>query len=575
MTTAPSHTVRPPASKRQPRASVVRGLSAIDLIHCMSAVCLFCLLLTAGCTTRPEFSLEEVLRERPDRDKRIFDYVGILADVEESTTRHLEQIQNRYGIEVVIAALPALDRQRSVSETAAQMFTNWRIGSENRGRGILLLLVDDAKEVKLEVGYALEDVFTDAFTGAVEHLQLQPRYAAGDMATGLIALMEELEVRSRRAAHGAAAKAPAGEVDEVYLSQGAGARIALTDKDLQAPFSGEVDQGYPAGRSPEEAWHTMIRRWQRKERNPYLAVFTPTARLAYRDFVDMPDGRFEKDYRTWAGKAYEVRRDGDYAVIYFGRRKGWDNAPFLLSRTREGWQFDLVHQRRFIRMGPAPAWGVEFSDHPHMKLLMDAFRFNGQDIPLRGEDRYTIHQDAQLARRIVAAEAAYASDPGRFETAMALGRLYTIVSMSRKGLPLLQKAKAMKPEDPRPYKYLAIAHVNAHYQYASALKELKAYIAREPEDAFGHNFLGYIYYRQKNYPKAIQSLETALALQPDDAYAHFYLAFAYAGRYAGAMKLDPRRSGYKERFRYHVARTRSFQDTHPMRVRRLNEWLEK
>jgi hypothetical protein len=47
----------------------------------------------------------------------------------------------------------------------------------------------------------------------------------------------------------------------------------------------------------------MIRRWQDKVRDPCVGLFTPLLRLAYRDFTNMPDSRFEKEFRTYANKA--------------------------------------------------------------------------------------------------------------------------------------------------------------------------------------------------------------------------------------------------------------------------------
>jgi hypothetical protein len=53
------------------------------------------------------------------------------------------------------------------------------------------------------------------------------------------------------------------------------------------------------------------------------------------------------------------------------------------------------------------------------------------------------------------------------------------------------------------------------------------------------------------------------------------LAYAYAGLSDKAFKLDPRRKAYKERFHHYVARTRSYQARHPLRIAQLNRWLAK
>jgi len=537
---------------------------------------IFVMVVLAGllaCSREQTFDLEKIIHQRPDAGKRIFDYVGFMQDVTESTGRYLRTIRDRYHIEILIVAVPSLQGKYTVNQAAANLFTNWDIGRDDQGRGILLLLVDDTKEVKLEIGLELEDVFTDMFTGAIAYRQLQPRFAAGELEIGLIAVMEELEARSQVKYRGGYTPADIDTLDAAYLSQGGGARRDLDENVQTVQFSGTVNNDYPAGRTPDEAWKTMIRRWRDKVRDPYVGVFTPLARLTYRDFTNMPDSRFEKEFRTYGNKPYEIRREGDYAVVWFGRKNGWDNSPFLLCRTSEGWQFDLAHQRRFIRMGPAPEWGVEFSEHPHMRLLMDAFQFKGQDIPLEGDDIYTIERDVELANRILDEEASYQANPKDFDALMTLGRLYTIASMSRKGITLLKKARAEDPDDPRPYKYLAVAHVNAHYQYDTALNMLVEYLKRAPDDAFGYNFKGYILYRKKEYKKAADAFEQALALKPDNCYANFYLAYTYAWIYSKASKLDPRRNTYKNRFYHHRDRTRTYRDSHPLRVITLDQWL--
>jgi hypothetical protein len=80
---------------------------------------------------------------------------------------------------------------------------------------------------------------------------------------------------------------------------------------------------------------------------------------------------------------------------------GWENAPFLFVRTEAGWQFDIVHQRKYIRMGRSPKWGIERADYPYIELLARCPYFMGQDIPLADEDRHRVEADDEIARRIV------------------------------------------------------------------------------------------------------------------------------------------------------------------------------
>ncbi len=539
---------------------------------------LVCLLL--GCADGGNGGLDRIVEKRPAGDKAIFDYVGLMADVDESTNRYLDAIRGRYGVETLIVALPSLENRYTVNEAAAAIFSNWEIGAKHGGRGILLLLVDDVKRVKLEVGYELEDVFTDAFTGYIQDSHLQPRYTADQLDVGFIAVMEALESRAQVKFRGDYTHESIASLDADYLSQGAGAGRNLDTyarglAHRQTAFTGRVNTAYPAGQTPQEAWQTLLRRWKDRVTDPFLGVYTPVTRLTFRDFTNMPASRLEKEYATYAAKSYEVLQEGDYAVIYFGRKTGWDNSPFLLCRTDEGWQFDIVHQRRFIRMGQAPHWGVEFSEHPHMKLLLSAFHFRGQDIPVDARDAYSVDRDAEMANRILDYEERVKKEPGNAEALLELGRLYTITSMNQKGIPLLQQALKLDPGNPLPLKYLAIAQVDAYYQYDKAKAHLAAYIRKAPDDPLAHNFSGYLFYRNKDYQAAARAFESAVSLDPDNGYAHFYLAYTYAWLYADALAIDPRRPTYRKHFNHHTQMTRSLEAAHPIRVLWLNRWLEK
>jgi tetratricopeptide (TPR) repeat protein len=523
---------------------------------------------------------EQIIQKRPHTDGFIFDYVGLMTDVKESTRRYLETIYTRYGIEILIVALPSLENRYTVSDAAAILFTNWEIGKTCDGRGILLLFVEDQKRVKLEISYDLEDVFTDAFTGHIQDVQLQPRYIAGQLDVGFIAVMEALESRAQVKYGGNYTPRTVAALDLAYLSQGAGSEQNLEVyhrrlADRPSVANGTVNHNYPAGETPEAAWRTLIRRWQDRVKDPNLGVYTAVTRLAYRDFINRPDASLEKEYATYRSKQYTIRQSGDYAVVDFGKKKGWENAPFLLCHTVDGWQFDIVHQRRFVRMGKAPHWGVEFSEHPYMRLLMETFHFRGQDIPLEGDDRYTIEMDGEIARRIVAAESRVAEEPDNPDALLELGRLYTTTAMGAKAIPILQKVLSMNPDDASAHKYLAIAHTDAYYQYDAAFDHVDAYIRRVADDPFGYNFAGYLNYRKKAYSAAIEDFERVLVIHPNDCYAHFYLTYAYAWRYADAASLNPKKNFYQQRFRLHRDKTRSFAATHPIRVAWMNRWLDK
>jgi hypothetical protein len=492
------------------------------------------------------FFKQDFLNSRPsDKNIYIYDDAHILADIKESTDRYLANFKNDYAIEMVIITLPALPQAHSIESLAVELFSNWRIGEVSGGRGILLLFADKEKLIKIEPSYELEDVFTDIFCGYIEDKQLKPYFLSDQIDIGLVAVLEEMEQRAQIKHKEDYSVADIDQLDQELLSGGAGAKRQLTDYQEEKIFP--VGHDYPAGRTPEEAWQTLIRSWEHKVRDSNLGVYTEITRLAYREFQNLPDSRYEEDVLTYKDKPYEVIQNDNYAVIFFGKKKGWQNAPFLFCRTAAGWQFDIVHQRKYVRMGKSPHWGIERSEYPYVELLSRCPYWMNQDIPLEGNDIYSIEQDRKLAEEIKDLEQAYENDSENFQTVIQLGRLYTITSLSpKKRIIFLKKAKLLDALSPEPYKYLGIVYLDGFYQFESAIKEIEAYVEQRPEDVFGRNYLGFLYYCNKRYKAAIGEFNEAVALKPDNCYAYCKLSRAFAGLYLNSSKIDPRRSNYRD-----------------------------
>jgi len=483
------------------------------------------------------FSKQHFWEKRPvGNNGYVYDYAGILEDTRESTTRFLEIIKSDYTIDAVIVTTATLPPPHTIESLAAELFSNWKIGQDTDGRGILLILTDKEKLIKIEVSYELEDVFTDIFCGYIEDKQLKSYFLSHQVDIGLVAVLEEIEQRAQIKHQADYTLADIDQLDSELLSGGAGAKRQLTE--YRAETISALGQNYPAGRSPEEAWQTLIRSWQDKVRDPNIGVYTDITKLAYRDYQNLPDSRYEEDVQTYRNKPFEVLQNDRYAVIFFGKKKGWENAPFLFGRTNAGWQFDIVHQRKYIRMGKSPKWGIERSGHPYVDLLSRCPYWMNQDIPLEGDDIYRIEDDYQLANKIKNLETAYNQDHDDFQTVMQLGKLYTVTSLSpKKRIAYLKKAKQLSPENPEPYKYLGIVYLDAFYQFESAVTEIEAYVKQNPQDVFGRNYLGYLYYCLKNYHGALEQLNVAVELRPDNCYGFAKLSRTYAGLYLKASKL--------------------------------------
>ncbi len=154
-------------------------------------------------------------------------------------------------------------------------------------------------------------------------------------------------------------------------------------------------------------------------------------------------------------------------------------------------------------------------------------------------DVYDISRDKQTAKAIIELEQQLQNRGDDFETLLKLGKLYTLTSMGQQWFTLLNKAKSLKQDHPEVLKNLAIAHVDAHYQYKTALEFMQRYVVLRPADPFGHLYRGYLLLMLDQASAAIDSLEEGLVLEPENIYGLCKLARAYLAR---AKKEDRKRA---------------------------------
>jgi hypothetical protein len=513
------------------------------------------------------------LDRRPQSGHYLFDYAGNLEHYEEGVHRFLRRMSERFHIEALIVTLPAMPAQSSAETLAADLVNRWRIGGKFEGRGLLLLLIEQDKQVKLEVTYELEDVFTDVFTGYIEDLQLRPYYLDDDIGTGLVAVMEELEQRAALKRQGEFSPGVIDRLDAELLAGGAGARRSLDRYGREREAAAALADGPGKGaRSPQEAWSVMLAKWAGEGADIDMNVYTAMTRLAMGD-PDHPDARTRRSLAHWRNTDYQVLQDGEHAVIWFGNVKGWDNAPFLFCRTPTGWKFDIVHQRRLVVMGENPDWMIEQGDYPYVGLLGGARQSTGKDLPLLAEDRYSCRNDTGTARRIRMLEKTLDDSPDDIDVLLSLARLDVITGRRPTHVqPLLKRLRELAPDNPEVYRYDAIYNVDTYFQYKTALKDMQAYVTLRPDDAYGYNFTGFLYYRLGDYAASIEALERAVVLAPDNVYAYSLLARDYALLHRKADS-ESSRQRYREQSLAMLEKAAGAPTHDAERVARLRRWL--
>ena len=113
------------------------------------------------------------------------DFAGLLTAGEKSALEiKIGNFERPAGVELAVVTVPSLGGD-TVENFAVKLFADWGIGKAKKDNGILFLIAPTEREARIEVGYGLEPVVTDAASSYVMRNVIIPRFAEGKYAEGI------------------------------------------------------------------------------------------------------------------------------------------------------------------------------------------------------------------------------------------------------------------------------------------------------------------------------------------------------------------------------------------------------
>ncbi len=98
--------------------------------------------------------------------------------------------------QVVVATFPSLEGE-SLEDFSIQLAEAWKIGQQGKDNGVIFLIFKLDRKMRIEVGYGLESVLSDALAGQIIRDVVTPHFRQGRMETGiaagLAAILEAIE----------------------------------------------------------------------------------------------------------------------------------------------------------------------------------------------------------------------------------------------------------------------------------------------------------------------------------------------------------------------------------------------
>jgi len=149
---------------------------------------------------------------------RVVDAAHVLpAQVAADLTAKLEALEAKTSRQLVVVTVPSLQGYE-IEEYGYQLGRAWGIGQKTLNNGALLIVAPNERRVRVEVGYGLEGVLTDALSSVILQTQVLPKFRAGDLPGGVVAgtdaLIEQLSADPTTAEQRAAAAAQSQRQEE-------------------------------------------------------------------------------------------------------------------------------------------------------------------------------------------------------------------------------------------------------------------------------------------------------------------------------------------------------------------------
>ncbi len=158
---------------------------------------------------------------------RVVDDAQILSPAaEQQLSAELAQLEAQTGHQMVVATVPDLQGYE-IEEFGYQLGRAWALGRKGEDDGAILLVAPKERKVRVEVGYGLEGVLTDALSSVILQTKVLPQFREGRMEQGVVdgaqAIIQQLSLPDDQA------KAKVAQAAQVQAKPqaGGGAQIPI------------------------------------------------------------------------------------------------------------------------------------------------------------------------------------------------------------------------------------------------------------------------------------------------------------------------------------------------------------
>ena len=156
----------------------------------------------------------------PKLTGRVVDGANLLDPTKETAlTDKLAALEKQSGRQLVVATIADLQGY-DIADYGYRLGRAWGIGDKEKNDGALLIVAPNDRKLRIEVGYGMEGILTDALSSRIIRTAITPRFKAGDYPGGIAAGVDEIGTLMTLPPEEAKALAAAAEKDARKQSSG-------------------------------------------------------------------------------------------------------------------------------------------------------------------------------------------------------------------------------------------------------------------------------------------------------------------------------------------------------------------
>ncbi len=120
------------------------------------------------------------------------DYGNMMSpDTRSKIEAELKAFEQSDSTQIVIVTIPSLESE-VLEQFSIKVAEAWKIGQKGKDNGAILLVSNQDRKIRIEVGRGLEGKLTDLMAGRIIQYVIKPRFSRGDFDGGFIAATQAI-----------------------------------------------------------------------------------------------------------------------------------------------------------------------------------------------------------------------------------------------------------------------------------------------------------------------------------------------------------------------------------------------